>query len=331
MVGGVRIAVCLRGAARILDSLRAGLPADEVFECSADEVAAAARESDVLVPTISPIGEEALASPRVRLVQQFGAGLDVVDVASASRHGIWVANVPTGESANAASVAELVVLFLLAFGRRFRQAQENVRIGRFAGPIGTTLLGKTVVILGYGGIGRAVAERLRPFGVRLLAVSRQGPRGAEPDPELERHVAVGSMAEVLAEADFVVIATPLDERTRGLVGREALAATKRGAFLVNVARGPVVEREALLEALRSGRLAGAGLDVFWEEPPDPNDPLFAENVIATPHVGGSTDASFRTIAAAVAANVERLRRGEPPRFCVNTETIDAAALRRRIG
>lgn len=288
-----------------------------------------ARECDVLVPTISPVREAALAAPRVRLVQQFGAGLDVVDVASASRHGIWVANVPTDESANAASVAELVVLFLLAFSRRFRQAQENVRSGRFGGPVGTTLLGKTAAIVGFGGIGRAVAARLRPFGMRLVAVSRRGSRGGD-DP-VDRHVAVEALPEMLAEADFVIVAAPLDERTRGLLGREAFSATKPGAFLVNVARGPVVDRDALLEALRSGRLAGAGLDVFWEEPPDPGDPLFAENVIATPHVGGSTDASFRTIAAAVAANVERCRRGEPPRFCVNAETIDRAALARRGG
>jgi phosphoglycerate dehydrogenase-like enzyme len=110
------------------------------------------------------------------------------------------------------------------------------------------------------------------------------------------------------------------------MGAEAFARMKEGAFLVNVARGAVVDRDALLGALASGKLAGAGLDVFWQEPPDPGDPVFSHAVIATPHVGGSTDLSLREIAAAVAANVNHLRRGEALRNCVNSGSIDRSAL-----
>ena len=320
----MRICLCRRGISRILELLRAALPEDDVSECSPAEVADFARTAEVLVPLAAPVGERALASPRLLLVQQFGAGLDGVDVDSASKHGVYVANVPSGETANADSVAELAVLLILALARRLPEAQENVRAGRLGTPVGTTLKGTAVAIVGFGDIGRAVARRLRPFGVRILAVSRRGPRGRETEADL--HVPTSAFQAVLPQADFVVVATPLGAETRGLVGAEAFASMKRGAFLVNVARGAVVDREALLEALASGRLAGAGLDVFWQEPPDPADPIFSHAVIATPHIGGATDLSLREISAAVAANVNRLRRGEAPRNCVNARSLDPAAL-----
>jgi phosphoglycerate dehydrogenase-like enzyme len=321
----MRICLCRRGAARILEFLRAELRNDEIIERSAEEIQEAAAGVDVLVPLVTRIGEGALASPRLRLVQQFGAGLDGVDIDSASRHGVYVANVPSDETANADSVAELAVFFMLALARKWSRAQESLRAGRIGTPIGTTLKGKTVTIVGFGGIGRALARRLRSFGLRIVAVSRRGPRGGETDVDL--HLPASALHAALGEADFVVVATPLREGTRGLIGREAFARMKPGAFLVNVARGPVVEREALIEALRSGKLAGAGLDVFWEEPPDPADPLFSYEIVATPHVGGATDASLQDIARAVAANVERLRHGEIPRNCINASSVDAVSLR----
>ena len=317
----MRIVLCLRGAAQLIRWLQAELPEDEILECSETEVPAMARRADVLIPTISRIGEEAMASPTLKLVQQFGAGLDTVEVEPASRHGVWVANVPSGETANAESVAELAVLLMLALARRLPQAQESIRSHRVGAPIGTTLEKKTVAIVGFGGIGRALARRLRPFEMRLLAVSRRGPRGGNEE-EVDFHGDAAQLSRVLGEADFVVVATPLSDETRGLIGRDRFAEMKRGCFLVNVARGPIVDREALLDALRDGTVAGAGIDVFWQEPVDPADPLLAENVIATPHVGGATDTSLREIARGVAENVNRIRRGEPPRNCVNADAID---------
>jgi phosphoglycerate dehydrogenase-like enzyme len=304
--------------------LRAELPQDEILECSSEEVAGFAQQVEVIVPLIAPVTEDALASPRLRLVQQFGAGLDGVDVDAASRHGIYVANVPSGETANADSVAELAILLMLALARRWPRAQGNLQARRVGAPVGTTLMGKTVTIVGFGGIGRALAKRLRPFGVRILAVSRRG--SSEPD-EADRHVAVSALPEALREADFIVVATPLTNETRGLIGKDAFACAKQGAFLVNVARGPVVDREALLAALTSGKLAGAGLDVFWEEPPDPADPLFSLDVVATPHIGGATELSLQEITREVAGNIDRLRRGEVPRNCVNASSLQAKAPR----
>jgi phosphoglycerate dehydrogenase-like enzyme len=320
----VRICLCRRGATKIVELLRAELPQDEILECSSEEVGDFAQRVEVLVPLIAPVREPALASARLRLVQQFGAGLDGVDIDAASRHGVYVANVPSGETANADSVAELAILLMLALARRWARAQENLRERRVGAPVGTTLMGKTVTIVGFGGIGRTLARRLRSFDVRVVAVSR---RGGGTDEGADRHVPVSALPEALRETDFIVVATPLSDSTRGLIGREALAGVKPGAFLVNVARGPVVDREALLEALASGKLAGAGLDVFWQEPPDPLDPLFSFEVVATPHIGGATDRSLQEIARGVAANVDRLRRGESLRNCVNASSLHAKASR----
>ena len=320
----MRVCLCRRGAAKIVELLRGELPRDEILECAPEEVARVAQQVEVLVPLIARVGEEALASPRLRLVQQFGAGLDGVEIEAASRHGIYVANVPSGETANADSVAELAILLMLALARRWPRAQENLRARRVGAPGRTTLMGKTVMIVGFGGIGRTLARRLRGFDVRIVGVSRRGPRGEEGEADL--HVAVAALEETLRQADFVVVATPLNEETRGMIGTRVFASMKRGAFLINVARGPVVEREALVAALESGQLAGAGLDVFWEEPPDPADPIFALEVVATPHIGGATDISLQEIARGVAENMSRLRRGEVPRNCVNASSVDAAAL-----
>ncbi len=318
----MRVCLCRRGAAKIVELLSAALPQDEIIECSPEEVSSVAQHVDVLVPLIARVGEEALVSPRLRLVQQFGAGLDGVEIEVASRCGVYVANVPSGETANADSVAELAILLMLALARRWRRAQENLRARRVGAPVGTTLMGKTVAIVGFGGIGRALARRLRGFGVRIVAVSRRGGDRGEAD----LHVAVSALEEVLGQADFVVVATPLSEETRGMIGSRAFASMKQGAFLINVARGPVVEREALLEALGSGKVAGAGLDVFWEEPPDPDDPIFALDVVATPHIGGATDISLQEIAQGVADNVNRLRRGHILRNCINATSVDSAAV-----
>jgi phosphoglycerate dehydrogenase-like enzyme len=317
----VRICLCRRGATKIVELLRAALPQDEILECSSEEVASCTRQVEVLIPLIAPVTEDAFASPRLRLVQQFGAGLDGVDVDAASRYGVYVANVPSGETANADSVAELAILLMLALARRWARAQENLQMRRVGAPVGTTLMGKTVTIVGFGGIGRALAKRLRALGVRIVAVSRSGAFRGEAD----HHLAVSALPEALREADFIVVATPLTDETRGLIGKDALACIKQGAFLINVARGPVVDREALLAALVSGKLAGAGLDVFWEEPPDPLDRLFSLEVVATPHIGGATDLSLQEIARGVAENVDRLRRGEALRNCVNESSLRAKA------
>lgn len=318
----MRIALCLRGYTRILQLLQECLPEDEVFECSGAEILERAADADVLIPIVTPIPSAVLAAPRVKLVQQYGVGLDILDIPAATAAGVLVANVPSVGSGNAESVAELAIAHMMMLSRAIPTSFERFREGRFGSPLGQCLWQSTVVILGYGGIGQEIARRLAGFGTRIVAVSRHGPQGGrERDPRvhLDAHVDAAGAAAALAEADFVVVAAPATPENIGLVDAALIAHMKRGAFLVNIARGPVVDYAALRAALASGHLAGAGLDVFWQEPFPPDDPLLGYNVIATPHIGGVTESSLRGIGAAVAANIERIRHGAMPANCANPE------------
>jgi phosphoglycerate dehydrogenase-like enzyme len=293
------------------------LPEDEVLCCAPEKVAEAAREAEVLIPTVSRIDEDALGSPRLKLVQQYGAGLDTVDIPAATRFGVHVANVPSAGTGNAESVAELSLLFMLALARQYPRAQECLQQRKLGTPMGMALKGRTAAIVGYGGIGQEVAQRLAGFAMKILAVSRRGPKPG--DVPVDFHGGPDSLHEVLRQADFIIVAPPLNDETRSLLGQAEFACMKSNAFVINVARGPVLDYDALLAALKEGRIAGAGLDVFWYEQFDPTDPIFSYNVLATPHIGGATDLSLQGIAKKVAENVNRVRRGEVPLNCVNFE------------
>ena len=317
----MRIYFCRQGLTYICNILREELPEDDILDCSPDNVPEAAQNADVLIPTVSPIGAEAMRSSQLKLIQQYGAGLDSVDIPAATAAGIYVANVPTAGTGNAESVAELALLFMLGLARKYQQTQESIQNKVLGSPMGQALKGKTAAIIGYGGIGRALADRLSGFEMNVLAVSRRGPTSDKPDDStlVHRHVALDGFHDVLQEADFVITAPPLNDKTRSLMGQAEFACMKPEAFVINVARGPVLDYDALLAALKEGRIAGAGLDVFWQEPFDPNDEIFEYNVLATPHIGGATDVSLQGIAKRVAENVNRLRKGEMPLNCVNPE------------
>jgi len=317
----MRIYFCREGLSYIMAILQRELPEDEVLACAPDKVVEAAQDADVLIPTVSQVSAEALTSPRVKLVQQYGAGLDSVDISAATRSGVYVANVPSAGTGNAESVAELALLFMLALARRYPQTQECLQQRKLGTPMGQALKGRTAAIIGFGGIGQELAKRLTGFAVKILAVSRRGPKTG--DVQVDFHGAQNTLPEVLQQADFVITAPPLNEETRSLLGPAEFACMKPSAFVINVARGPVINYDALLAALREGRIAGAGLDVFWYEPFDPDDPIFSYNVIATPHIGGATDLSLQGIAKKVAENVNRVRRGEVPLNCVNAEVLQS--------
>lgn len=319
----MKIYLCRDNLAYIQRLLQAQLPDDEVLLCAAHDVVAAARDAQVLIPTFSSIDAAALAAPHLKLVQQFGAGLDGVDIAAATANNVLVANVPAAGTGNAESVAELTLLFMLALARRYHFAQQTFAEGKFGSPVGMALKGKTAAIIGYGGIGREVARRLVGFDMTVLALSRSGPKNTAEENAIPvaAHYPAEQLLDCLSQADFVIVAPPLNEDTRGMIGAAQMSAMKAGAFIINVARGPVVDYVALLAALRSGHLAGAGLDVFWHEPFDPADPLLSCNVVVTPHVAGSTDLSLQGIADKVAENINRVRAGLVPFNCVNSERV----------
>ena len=306
----MKVYLCQKGYRFITDLLQQMLPDDEILECLPDEIAKAT-DAEVLIPTIIPLSDAELSLPNLKLVQQFGAGLDVVDIKTATANGVCVANVPAAGTGNAESVAEVAVMHMLNLSRRYAAACQ--------------LKGRTALIVGYGGIGREIARRLGGFEMKILAVSRRGPKGTpeESAVPVDLHTTQDRLHELLPQADFVVLAPPLNDETRGLMGAREFALMKPTSFVVNVARGGVIDYDGLLNALRDEQIMGAGLDVFWEEPCNPSDPLFDYNVTATPHIGGATDLSFQGIASGVAENIRRVGRGELPLNCVNPEAVTA--------
>lgn len=297
-------------AREILAGVLAG---DDVSAWPAGVPAGPGSGADVLVPAMSRVDGPVMDAVRPALIQQFGAGLEGVDLEAAAARQIPVANVPADQTGNAGSVAELAVLHLLVLSRRFDQARACLQDRRLGEPISRGLAGQTATVVGLGAIGREVLLRLRPFGVRLVGMGRR-PRAGMDGAVIaltDEYRPLSELPAALAVTDLLVLCLPLTASTRGLIGAGELGALRPGGIVVNVGRGPVVDHDALVAALRSGRLEGAGLDVFWTEPIDPADPVLAANVIATPHVGGVTTHAYRATAQEFAANVERLRRGEP--------------------
>jgi D-3-phosphoglycerate dehydrogenase len=253
---------------------------------------------------------------RLRIVARHGVGYDSVDVAALTARGILLTNTPVAVRRPVA-VATLTLLFALA-GRLF--AKDRItRTGRWAGRtdlMGTGLVGRTLGIVGGGGIGQELLRVSAPFGMRRLV--------ADPyasDAELRKLDASQVPLEpLLRESDFIVVACLLNDETRHLIGAPQFRLMKPGAYFINVARGPIVDEAALIEALRAGRIAGAGLDVFEQEPVDPANPLLGmDNVIVTPHALCWTDECFHEIASSGLQSVVDFSLGRRPAHLVNPE------------
>lgn len=268
---------------------------------------------DVLIPTMSSVTRDVLRSAdRLRLIQQCGAGLELVDIRAAREMGIHVANVPTDISGNADSVAEIAVYLMIGLSRHIDGMAQGLGNRIMGGPMGMALQGRTVGIVGLGGIGKALVQRLRPFGVNLIGLKRSGHEQAKTELGLDWVGGPGDLDSLLTQSDYVVLCLPLTGHSHGMMNDRTLGLMKPGAFLINVSRGGLVDYDALKSALKEKRIAGAGLDVFWEEPPDPEDEIFQYNIMATPHVGGATDVSMQGIAEGVAENIQRIARGGTP-------------------
>lgn len=320
----MKIVLCSTHFPHCSETLRRHLPHDDVIACPAEDVAALTRDADVIVPTMHRVDAAIIQATAAQMIHQFGVGLEGVDIPAATAQSIYVANVPGQEGAgNATSVAEHAIWLMLLLARKFPQATQNVKKGVFGSPMGKGLLGRTVAIIGVGSIGTQLALRLRHFGVRLLGIKHHPSEEVRAALGFETLGGPHDLHNVLGEADFVVLAVPVTPQTRGMIGTQALSRMKNTAYLVNVGRGPVVDHDALVTSLEKKGIAGAGLDVFWDEPVAPADPLFRHNVIATPHTAGVTDVSYDDIARGVARNVNRLRACEPPINCVNLAEVRA--------
>jgi phosphoglycerate dehydrogenase-like enzyme len=270
---------------------------------------------DVLIPTMCPITREMLqTSDRLKLIQQCGSGLEGVDIQAARELGIRVANVPTDISGNADSVAEVGIYLMIGLSRNVRAMAQNLAARRMGEPQGQALDGRVVGLVGLGGIAKALIKRLKPFGVRLIGVKQNQPERAQQELGLDWAGGRSDLKKLLAKSDFVILCVPLTTENKNLVDAAAFSTMKPNAYLINLSRGGLVDRDALLAALATGQIAGAGLDVFWEEPPDPHDPIFSHNVLATPHIAGSTDVSMRGIVEIVAENIRRVAQDREPLY-----------------
>ncbi|HEY2199524.1 MAG TPA: 2-hydroxyacid dehydrogenase [Mycobacterium sp.] len=272
-------------------------------------------EVDVIWHVLRPLSAADLSrATRLRLVHKFGAGVNTIDVDAATERGVAVANMP---GANAPSVAEGTVLLMLAALRRLPVLDRATRDGR--GWPSDPLLGETVRdigactvgLVGYGNVAKQVAHIVAAMGATVLHTSTgdDGLPGWRPLPEL------------LGASDIVSLHLPLTADTDGLLGTAALARMKPGAVLVNTSRGPIVDENALADALRGGQLAAAGLDVFGVEPVAPDNPLLGlDNVVLTPHVTWYTVDTMRRYLVEAVANCRRLRDGQRLAHVVNQPT-----------
>lgn len=276
------------------------------------------RGFDVLIPTMTRITREMLEEgDQLRLIQQCGAGLEGVDLQAARSLNIPVANVPSDISGNADSVAELGIYLMIGLSRNIRGMTRSLANRKMGEPQGRALSGKTVGLVGLGGIGQALVRRLRAFDVKLIGIKRRNLQEAKAELGLEWVGGPEDLQELLNRSDYVILCLPLTADNLNLMDQQAFTSMKRDSFLINLSRGGLVHRDALENALASGGIAGAGLDVFWEEPPDPNDSIFNYNVFATPHIAGSTDVSMRGIVKVVAENISRVEQNQEPLYVKN--------------
>jgi glyoxylate reductase len=287
-----------------------GMPRDELLRRVASVSGLIAVHGD-------SVDEELLASaPRLRIVATLSVGYDHIDVAAATRRGIWVANTP---GVVTEPTADTALLLLLAALRRAGEGFEQVRHGAWMevdpGALwGTDPRGLTLGILGFGRIGRALAARVQPLGMRVIY---HDSTRASPEVEASLQARCVGFDELLRTCDVLSVHVPLDAATRGLIGRSELAQMKPGSFLLNTARGPVIDETAMIDALAAGHLAGVGLDVFMNEPSVPAELREHPRAFCLPHIGTATRATRLAMMSTCVANVAAVLEGGAPITPVN--------------
>jgi phosphoglycerate dehydrogenase-like enzyme len=308
----------------VREYLKQALPGIEVEAVSLDHLAQHGCRAEVLIPMMSAINADLMDRiDNLRLIQQWGAGLEAIDIEAATARNVAVANVPSAGTGNAESVAEWCIMAAIALSRRLAETQHGIRTASPWGwPSGQALLGRTAGIVGLGGIGQALAVRLKPFGMRLLGLKQR------PDPSLCERLGLewiggpDQLSELALQSDYLFLCVRLTDQTRGFINDAVLASMPSGACVINASRGGVINQPALLHELSKGRLLGAALDVYEQEPLDHRSPLLERSdVLATPHIAGVTDVSYRGIGQRVAENIGHLMAHEPIVSCVNWEAI----------
>ena len=288
-----------------------------------EEVVKMAAECDAFLPEgIDPIDAEVLDNAsRLKIIADRSVGTDNVDIPAATRNGVLLTNTP-GILQDAC--ADMTFALLLSFARQVTRSDRDIRAGKWTVFDQTPWLGldaynKTLGIFGFGGIGQKVAKRAAGFDMRVIYYSRT--RKPEAEEELGAEWA-GDMETLLRESDYLCLHCPLTDETRGLMGEAEFAMMKPGAVLVNMARGAIVQQQALYEALAANAIAGAAIDVCDPEPMPLDDPLLTlDNLVITPHIGSASAATFTAMGMMAARSIVAALTGEPVKNMVNPEAM----------
>ena len=276
-----------------------------------EELLESVTDCDAVLCTTDQFTERVFAAaPRLKIVSRFGVGYDTIDVEAATKHGVWVTITP---GINHLAVADHTLALLLAVARQVVPLVNMVEAGGWDRPPGVELDGKTLGIIGFGSIGRQVARRAAGFGMRIIAHDIMEDAAAAA----ALGVTYASLDDLLAQSDFITLNLALTASARGLINAERIAKMKRGVYLINTSRGGAIDEPALAEALRSGHVAGAGLDVLDMEPPTDRTLIEMPQVIVTPHVAGSVHEANVRACAMNAEDVLAVMRGERPAHAVN--------------
>jgi D-3-phosphoglycerate dehydrogenase len=290
--------------------VKLGIPADELISIIGEYDALVVRsETKVTAPVIE-------AAKRLQVIGRAGAGVDNIDIEAATRRGIIVVNAPLG---NTTSAAEHAIALMLSLSRYIPQANAALKAGKWERQrfLGVEVRGKTLGIVGLGQIGSEVARRARGLDMHVIA--------CDPFVSEERAqsliVEMVSLEELLQRSDYIAIHTALTPQTRGLIGEKELRLVKPCVRIINVARGGIVDEEALYNAVEEGRVAGAAVDVFSKEPAQDNILFKSDRIIVTPHLGASTAEAQERVALDVADQIAAVFRGEPPAYAVNAPLL----------
>lgn len=312
-----KVLVTEKLSAEGLDILKEqNIEVDEKLDLTQEELAKCIINYDgLIVRSATKVDDTVLSQPnsKLRVVARAGVGIDNIDLRSASSHDIAVINAPTG---NTIAASELTVTLILACLRNVHNACTSLKSGKWERSkfTGTQLYGKRVAVLGLGNIGRNVAERILAFGAKVVGYDPFLTQSTVGNPNIQY---VATVDEAVKGADIVTVHTPLSEATRSMVSTLQLNSMNKGAVVVNCARGGIVDEDALYDALKSGQVAAAGLDVFVEEPATNNKLLTLDNVIATPHLGASTIEAQKLVAEIAAEQLANYLNGKPVNCAVN--------------
>jgi phosphoglycerate dehydrogenase-like enzyme len=303
---------------RLKESLDRAFAGHDILIADTADGAEALAEAEMLV--VRPVTvDDALLSraPALKLVQQWGAGAEGIDLEACSRRGVYACNVPSVGTGNAEGVAEVAFLHMLILAKRFFRAREKLLQGKVYTPPGIALWGKKACVIGLGNVGRSITVRMKAFGMKVTGVNRTLPADSARWG-IDAFVPLTDAENAVKGAKFVVAALALTPETENIVGEPLFRAMDRDAFFINVARGGIVSRRALERALEEEWIAGAGLDVLWEEPHRTDDPFLSHpKVVVTPHIGGVNDASQEGVLRFIAGNASRIAEGRQPLSCLN--------------